>query len=70
MSMTREDIRELDWRAYQGVLSRRIFGFIIDYVIVALLMLPAIVVVFFLGLFTFGLGFYLYPVLFLSLIHI
>lgn len=64
MSMTRDDNYELDWRAYQGVLSRRVFGFIIDYVIVALLMLPAIVVVFFLGILTLGLGFYLYPVLF------
>ncbi len=64
MSMTREDNYSLDWRAYQGVLSRRIFGFCIDYIIVALLMLPAIVVVFFFGLITFGLGFYLYPVLF------
>lgn len=64
MSMIREDTTSLDWRAYQGVLSRRIFGFCIDYIIVALLMLPAIVVVFFFGLLTLGLGFYLYPVLF------
>ncbi|HZG28366.1 Uncharacterized membrane protein YckC, RDD family [Ensifer adhaerens] len=64
MSMTREDNYELDWRAYQGVLSRRIFGFIIDYVIVGLLMIPALVVFFFFGLITFGLGFYLSPLLF------
>lgn len=35
-----------DWRAYSGVLSRRVFAFIIDYVIVLLLCIPAAVVVF------------------------
>ncbi|CDZ27611.1 RDD family protein [Neorhizobium galegae] len=53
-----------DWRAYSGVLSRRVFAFIIDYVIVLLLCIPAAVVVFFLGIITLGLGFMLYPVLF------
>lgn len=53
-----------DWRAYSGVLSRRIFAFILDYVIVALLCVPAAIVVFFLGVLTLGLGFFLYPVLF------
>ncbi len=55
-----------DWRAYSGVLSRRVFAFIIDYVIVALLCIPAAVVVFFLGIMTLGLGFLLYPVLFVD----
>lgn len=64
MSVTNEDSYSTDWRAYQGVLSRRAFAFIVDYVIVALLMLPAIVIVFFLGIVTLGLGFFLYPVLF------
>jgi uncharacterized RDD family membrane protein YckC len=53
-----------DWRAYSGVLSRRIFAFIIDYVIVLLLCIPAAIVVFFLGIITLGLGFALYPALF------
>jgi len=53
-----------DWRAYSGVLSRRVFAFIIDYMIVALLWVPAAVVVFFLGVLTLGLGFMLYPILF------
>ncbi|CDN53449.1 RDD domain containing protein [Neorhizobium galegae bv. officinalis bv. officinalis str. HAMBI 1141] len=53
-----------DWRAYSGVLSRRVFAFIMDYVIVLLLCIPAAVVVFFLGIITLGLGFMLYPVLF------
>ena len=43
-----------DWRAYSGVLSRRVFAFILDYVIVALLCIPAAVVVFFLVCFFFA----------------
>lgn len=50
-----------DWRAYSGVLSRRMFAFIIDYVIVALLCIPAAVIIFFLGVLTLGLGFVLFP---------
>lgn len=64
MSLMNEQSYSTDWRAYQGVLSRRAFAFVIDYILVALLMLPAIVVVFFVGLLTLGLGFFLYPVLF------
>lgn len=54
-----------DWRAYSGVLSRRVFAFILDYLIVLLLCIPAAIVVFFLGIITLGLGFMLYPVLFI-----
>ncbi|MFS8123843.1 RDD family protein [Rhizobium sp. BR 250] len=53
-----------DWRAYSGVLSRRVFAFLIDYAIVLLLCIPAAVIVFFLGVITFGLGWFLYPALF------
>lgn len=53
-----------DWRAYRGVLSRRIFAFLIDYAIVDLLWVPAAVAVFFLGIITLGLGWMLYPALF------
>ncbi len=53
-----------DWRAYSGVLSRRVFAFIIDYLIIALLWIPAAVLVFFVGILTLGLGFLLYPILF------
>ena len=52
------------WRAYRGVLSRRIFAFVIDYLFVLLLCIPAAVIVFFLGILTLGLGFMLYPALF------
>ena len=53
-----------DWRAYSGVLTQRAFAFVIDYTIVLLLCIPAAVVVFFLGIITLGLGFFLYPALF------
>lgn len=53
-----------DWRAYGGVLSRRVFAFLIDYAIVLLLCIPAAVIVFFLGVITFGLGWFLFPALF------
>ena len=53
-----------DWRAYSGVLSRRIFAFIVDYIIVALLCIPAAIILFFISLATLGLGFFLYPALF------
>jgi uncharacterized RDD family membrane protein YckC len=53
-----------DWRAYSGVLTRRMFAFVVDYLLVLLLCIPAAVVVFFLGIITLGLGFMLYPVLF------
>ncbi|AYD00478.1 RDD family protein [Neorhizobium sp. NCHU2750] len=53
-----------DWRAYSGVLLRRVFAFILDYLIVLLLCIPAAIVVFFLGIITLGLGFMLYPALF------
>lgn len=56
-----------DYRAYQGVLSRRVMAFVIDYAIVALLWIPAAVMVFFMGILTFGLAFALYPVLFAAL---
>jgi uncharacterized RDD family membrane protein YckC len=53
-----------DWRAYSGVLMRRVMAFLIDYLLVLLLCIPAAVVVFFLGIITLGLGFMLYPALF------
>jgi uncharacterized RDD family membrane protein YckC len=53
-----------DWRAYSGTLSRRAFAFILDYIIVLLLCIPAAVVLFFLSILTLGLGFFLYPALF------
>lgn len=53
-----------DWRAYSGVLSRRVVAFIIDYMLVLLLCIPAAVIIFFLGILTLGFGFMLYPAMF------
>ncbi|WP_283194854.1 RDD family protein [Rhizobium sp. AN80A] len=53
-----------DWRAYSGTLSRRVFAFILDYVVILLLCIPAAVILFFLSIVTLGLGFFLYPALF------
>jgi uncharacterized RDD family membrane protein YckC len=45
------------------VRSRRIFAFLIDVIVIALLTFGAGVLVFFLGIFTLGLGFLLYAIL-------
>ena len=52
-----------DVSVYDGVRTRRIFAFLIDYLIVALLLIPFAILVFFLGLLTFGLGWSLFAVL-------
>ncbi|MDH4985421.1 RDD family protein [Aminobacter anthyllidis] len=53
-----------DSRAYDGVRTRRILAFLIDYLIVGLLMIPFAIVIFFLGILTLGLGWMLFGVLF------
>lgn len=58
-------LRDLDdWRSYEGVRTRRILAFCIDYTIVLLLCIPVAIIVFFIGLLTLGLGWALYGVLF------
>jgi uncharacterized RDD family membrane protein YckC len=52
------------WRTFEGVRTKRILAFLVDFAFVLLLCIPAIVVVFFIGLFTFGLGWVLYSFLF------
>lgn len=52
-----------DVHAYDGVRTRRIFAFLLDYVIVLLLLIPFGIVVFLLGLLTFGLGWGLFGIL-------
>jgi len=49
-----------DIRAYDGVRTRRVLAFVIDYLIVGLLSIPFAVLVLLLGLITFGLGWALY----------
>ena len=50
--------------AYSGVLSRRVLAFIFDYIVIAILWVPAAVLLFFVGIATLGLAFFLYPVLY------
>lgn len=52
-----------DWRAYEGVRTRRIIAFLVDYLIVGLLVILFAVVVLLLGLLTFGLGWMLFSIL-------
>lgn len=52
-----------DVRAYDGVRTRRVFAFLVDYIIVALLLVPFAILVFFLGLLTFGIAWGLFAIL-------
>lgn len=52
-----------DVRLYDGVRTRRIFAFIVDYAIVGLLLIPFAILVFLFGLLTLGLGWMLFSVL-------
>lgn len=52
-----------DARIYEGVLTRRVFAFLIDYTIVLLLLIPFAILVALLGLLTFGLGWSLFAIL-------
>lgn len=53
-----------DIRVYEGVLTRRMMAFVVDYLIVALLMIPFAILVFVFGVVTLGLGWALFSVLF------
>jgi uncharacterized RDD family membrane protein YckC len=56
--------RHDDVRLYEGVRTRRIFAFLIDYAIVLLLMIPFGFLVLLLGLLTLGFGWVLFGILF------
>ena len=64
MANAYQNDRELTAALFDGLLTRRIVAFLIDYAIVLLLMVPAAVVLFVFSILTLGLGFYLFPVLF------
>lgn len=49
-----------DWRLYEGVRTRRILAFLIDYMLVLVLMIPFAILVFLLGIVTLGLGWMLF----------
>lgn len=50
---------------FEGVLSKRLVAFLVDAVLIVALMIPAALVVFVLGVVTLGIGWLLFPVLFL-----
>jgi len=52
-----------DVRAYDGVRTRRVLAFCIDYLIIGLLLIPVGIAVFLLGLVTLGLGWSLFAVI-------
>ena len=52
-----------DSRAYDGVRTRRVLAFLIDYLIVGLLLIPFAIIIFFLGILTLGLGWALFCIL-------
>lgn len=52
-----------DVRLYEGVRTRRVIAFLLDYFIIGLLLIPFAVLVFLLGVLTFGLGWALFGIL-------
>lgn len=52
-----------DWRLFDGVRTRRIFAFLIDYAMVLLLYVVSVPVVIMLGIATFGIAFLLFAIL-------
>lgn len=53
-----------DWRLYQGVRTRRMVAFLIDYALVGLLLIPFAILVAIFGLITLGIGWALFSILF------
>ncbi|PRD45955.1 RDD family protein [Phyllobacterium phragmitis] len=52
-----------DRRLYRGVRTRRIFAFLIDYILVGLLCIPVAIIIAILGVATLGLGWMLYGIM-------
>lgn len=52
-----------DVRAYDGVRTKRVLAFLVDYIIVGLLVIPFAILTLVLGLLTFGLGWMLFGIL-------
>jgi len=59
------DLREdrFSARSFDGVLTRRVIAFFIDYLLIGLLLIPVGLFVFILGIFTIGLGWLLFGIL-------
>ena len=52
-----------NWQLYEGVRTRRVMAFFIDYVTIAVLVAIFAVIVAFVGIITLGLGWFLYAIL-------
>ncbi len=52
-----------DSRAYEGVRTRRVIAFVIDYLLIGLLLIPFALIVFVVGVLTLGLGWFLFGIL-------
>jgi len=52
-----------DARSFDGVLTRRVIAFCVDYLLIGLLLIPVALFVFILGIFTIGLGWLLFGIL-------
>ncbi len=52
-----------DSRAYEGVRTRRVIAFVIDYFLIGLLLIPFALIVFVVGVLTLGLGWFLFGIL-------
>ena len=52
-----------DWSAYEGVRTRRVLAFVLDYALIALAVLVASIPVAIFGVLTFGLGWMLFGIL-------
>lgn len=52
-----------DERVYDGVRTRRVLAFLIDYLLIGLLLIPFAILVFVLGIITLGLGWALFSIL-------
>jgi uncharacterized RDD family membrane protein YckC len=57
------DNRLDDVRAYDGVRTKRIMAFVVDYVLIGLMMIPVAIVVALFGILTLGLGWMLFGIL-------
>lgn len=63
IDMSFDDDRFEDARTFQGVRTRRVFAFVLDYIIIGLLLIPVALLVFILGLLTIGIGWLLFWIL-------
>ncbi len=59
-----QDTQLTNYALFDGVRTRRIFAFLIDYAIIFMLTIPAAIIIAILGVLTLGLGWMLYAIIF------